>query len=775
MKIKLFTDFRTVVGLILILSFMSSCAAPAPTPTQPAAPAETPTPVVMDTPVPVPTFTAQPTEPPTLPTVTLTPIVTDTPVPAPTVTAQPPVPSAPPTVTPTPPSAADLKTLVEAGLPPTPTPDASGFSPASISEVSVLPLAVDEGSRPLWAVSSLGGRYFEAGQSHFVAIYTYDDAGWQELARLELAGSSDPESLDLSADYLFEGSLTQGFVGSNRIWLQVEGGTGAHSGTYHLLSFDGETLQVEVANFSPSPGAASLADLNGDGAQEVVLNATDPYVFCYACGVRKVAFQVFAWDSVNERMLELSIQPMLMGQQGHPARKPTNRAVELAEAGLWKDALTKITEAKEVAAEVSEPTDSWTLDWDYVLIKLHAEAMAQEVAESPYPLLSNVFYGDYAAALDVMRACEAGECFGPDSPLVAGTVAEGWEETLNDWIAGSTTLALRAQPDLAAAYFLRGWAAYLVDPDSDEALADLARAAELDPDESLFVQVDLPGPTVESLSEFEAELLASGYTAETREFSQDEVTYRAVIYTHEEWYANPNYLLIARLQGKETEIVYTLQNERRIKFVTYGAQGEKALDWVDMNADGLMELPFHEDQGGNCWTCAQLRVLQLRAGGDVVDLTAAVPPEDELGESFVILDLIDADADGVQEWLVLDARFEFAFDLCHACSPAAFRLYAWDGEVYRNASAQFPDYYQPQIDNLTARVQEMAQSDDPWTGDELGSIVSLLLAYENAGRREEGLAVFEQYTDPALYAGRASEEQLASLQEAREFFFSPAD
>jgi len=373
-------------------------------------------------------------------------------------------------------------------LPPTPTPDASGFSPGGISEVNVLPLTVTEGSQPLWAVSSFGFRNFETEQYHFVAIYTYDDAAWQELARLELAES--PESFDVGPGYLSENSVTQVFIEPSRIWLQVEGGFGAHGGTYHLLSFDGKTLQVEVANLSPSPGAGSLADLNDDGTLEVMLNTTDPYVFCYACSVRKVAFQVLTWDSPNQRMFELSIQPMLMGQQGHPARKPTNRAVELAEAGLWKDALAKIIEAKEVAAQAAEPTDSWTLEWDYVLIKLHADAMAEEVTQSPYPLLSNIFYGDYAAALDLMRPYTAEQIFSPESPLIVGTVAEGWEETLSDWIVGSTNLALEAQPDLAAAYFLRGWATYLVKPDSPEAQADIERAAELAPEEPLFTQVE---------------------------------------------------------------------------------------------------------------------------------------------------------------------------------------------------------------------------------------------------------------------------------------------
>jgi hypothetical protein len=80
------------------------------------------------------------------------------------------------------------------------------------------------------------------------------------------------------------------------------------------------------------------------------------------------------------------------------------------------------------------------------------------------------------------------ELFSQPSPLVVGTVAEGWEDALAQHIQNSATLALQVQPDLAAAWFLRGWATHLSNPDSPEALADIERAAELDPNEPLFIQ-----------------------------------------------------------------------------------------------------------------------------------------------------------------------------------------------------------------------------------------------------------------------------------------------
>jgi len=375
---------------------------------------------------------------------------------------------------------AELISMIAAGLPPTPTPDASGFSFGGIAEVGVLPLTVSSGSQPLWAVFSIGMRSFtDPPQNHFVAIYTRNDAGWQELTRLELGESSDPEAF--GPDYIFEGSVSQMNVEPSRIWLQLEGGVGAHGGAYHLLSFDGQTLKLEVANFNPSPGGNRLEDLNGDGLLEVVLDATDPYVFCYACGVRLANFTVLRWD--GSQMVEVPLTP-LPESASADLRDLNNRAVELAQAGLWKDALATIEQAQELDAQDE------TVVWNAALIRLTGEARRPpyDYESIGYPLLDRIFYGDYAAALDVMGDYSVEELFSQPSPLVVGTIAEGWEDALVQYIQDSATQALQVQPDLAAAWFLRGWATRLGSPGSSEALADIERAAELDPNEPLFTQ-----------------------------------------------------------------------------------------------------------------------------------------------------------------------------------------------------------------------------------------------------------------------------------------------
>jgi hypothetical protein len=47
-------------------------------------------------------------------------------------------------------------------------------------------------------------------------------------------------------------------------------------------------------------------------------------------------------------------------------------------------------------------------------------------------------------------------------------------------------MALEVEPNLAPAYFLRGWAYHLHDPQDSRAILDIDRAAQLAPQEPLF-------------------------------------------------------------------------------------------------------------------------------------------------------------------------------------------------------------------------------------------------------------------------------------------------
>jgi hypothetical protein len=316
-------------------------------------------------------------------------------------------------------------------------------------------------------------RSYDPLENHFLAIYEHSRTGWEQVNRLELE----------NADILSPGSVKQVRFGNQEnqdplAWLQVESGVGAHGGCYDLLSFDGRELDSVLSNCASGPQGGALRDLNGDGVPEVLLNGSENYVFCYACGVRIFYNQVWRWD--GEKMVEVQLA-RLPRPAPEELSQLNDRAIELAQAELWKDARQEIGKALDLA-----PQDP-TVAWNAALIDLHAETRRIWAQQSPYPLLSLIFYGDYAAAMDILRPYNPNQLFNPRTPLVAGTVAEGWEQALKEWVSLFAGKALEAEPNLAAAYFLRGWASYVADPKYSRAGVDIQRAVQLDPSDPLFL------------------------------------------------------------------------------------------------------------------------------------------------------------------------------------------------------------------------------------------------------------------------------------------------
>ena len=365
------------------------------------------------------------------------------------------------------PLAIELQALVVAGMSPTPTagPDSADYG--STRGVYVIPLTTSSVDSTSWAAFSYGMRRFEPVENHFVAVYSHSESGWQELSRLEL---EDPDIVDQAA-------VQQVDVEPENTWIQVESGVGAHAGCFNLLRFDGNALHNEVSHCNSSPGAGSLEDLNGDGTLDVLLDVTDHYVFCYACGVRYINTSVKTWEGSN--MVDVELHP-LTDTEPEELRQLTNRAIELASHDLWKDAQATIDETLRFNSK--DPTYTW----DVALINVDASRRAEHVQYTGYPLLANLFYGDYPATLDILRGYGATQIFNLNSPLFKGTPAETWNEFATEYVTRTTTLQLEAQPDLAGAYFVRGWSLALLDPKDPDALADMQRAAELDPTETLF-------------------------------------------------------------------------------------------------------------------------------------------------------------------------------------------------------------------------------------------------------------------------------------------------
>jgi hypothetical protein len=395
-------------------------------------------------------------------------------------------------------SATEVVTPTAVSVPPSPTPapvhpiaDTSSLQSLVLGQLTpgvyegfqILPLATFPGQPSLWAVYSVGLRNFEASgsPSHFVAIFTQDAAGnWQELSRINLETSPD----NPSPDYLDNGGVKQVNIEPTQVWLSVEGGIGAHGGVFQLLSFDGKKLKIEVTGANDSPGAGSIQDLNNDGTMDVILNISDNYVFCYACSVRKYAYEVYRWDSASAGMVKVELTS-LTSDQPKNVSDPANLAVSLAKAGLWKDALVQAMVAMKAAA-LDNTSNLNTVTWNLDLIRLHADALGKAVTEGPYPILANVFYGDYATAVNLFRGYTPDQIFSLKSPLIVGTPAEGNENSLAAYLLDSTNQAIVQEPKLSEAYFIRAWAEYLKDSTDSNVRADVEMALSLSPDDPLY-------------------------------------------------------------------------------------------------------------------------------------------------------------------------------------------------------------------------------------------------------------------------------------------------
>jgi hypothetical protein len=406
-----------------------------------------PTATITQTATEIPAATFTPTHPP--PTLTLSPSATPTEIPKETrLTA--------------------IQQKLVMGIAPTLTPESSG-KPffGGLTDVNWFELETAEGDQQYWVFYSVGMRSYEPLQNHFVAIYSLENGDLNEMGRVELQ----------IPDYIGEGSVKQVPVEPDGIWLQVMSGVGAHSGCFDMLRFDGGDIEYVLSDCASSPDAGEVRDLDGDGISEVLLNWSEDYVFCYACGVRIRFYQVWRWDGIQLVQVELN---KLTGSYPQELVQLNNRAVELADGELWVDARQSIEGALEISG------DNETVFWNAVLIDLIAESREEEVEGSQYPLLHSIFLGDYESAVDLMRSHRPWDLFSTESALVSQTAAEGWEKEIQNWILLFTDKALEAEPDMAAAYFLRAWAIYIVDKSDPRVMKNLRKAVALNPKESFY-------------------------------------------------------------------------------------------------------------------------------------------------------------------------------------------------------------------------------------------------------------------------------------------------
>lgn len=340
------------------------------------------------------------------------------------------------------------------------------FATSPETELAVRPILAPD--KRLYIAYTTGSRSFEPMSDHMLGIYEFTSDSWELLGITPLGddGMDQNSPLGYGPDWLGEGSVTQVFIDLDNVWLFVSGGVGAHGGVAKLFQYDGGQLQPVAYNFNGSPFAGWVEDLNGDGLQELILDQTDPYVFCYACGVRRANFEVRRWNGSTLEMVNL---------QTIEGDELNNRVVELARADLWSDAAATAFQLRE--------SENETARWNAYLIELTSRYRAL-VADSPYPIMSNLFNGDYFGAVAPFFGVAPEAMFDINGELFAGTVADGWTDTMFPEIIETTTRAVAAKPDEAGAYFLRGWAKHFMNDET--AFEDIAKSAEFAPNNPTF-------------------------------------------------------------------------------------------------------------------------------------------------------------------------------------------------------------------------------------------------------------------------------------------------
>ena len=334
--------------------------------------------------------------------------------------------------------------------------------------VAVVQLNTEE-EASLFAAHTYGLPPLSPSAMHAVSIHEARQGDWLELARVELE----------CVNYLDEHSLEQVAIEPTGLWLAVQGGAGAHGGCLEILRWDGRALSLEISSFNSIPDAGAVTDLNGDGQLDLLLNNSDPYIFCYACGLQLYMARFFHWD--GERLGEAAPRLLAEDRPVH-LRAINSQALALAEAGLYADALDEIERA-----EIAAPSDQ-TVRWNAHWIRHHLEVSRQLAQVSPFPLLSHVFAGDWDFSFEVFWSMGPSKLFS-DTPIPASSSAFGFEQTVGHLLVQFGNSALIAQPYRADIHALGAWGRFLLDRDDPAVLAELEKAAELAPDDTRFEEL----------------------------------------------------------------------------------------------------------------------------------------------------------------------------------------------------------------------------------------------------------------------------------------------
>ena len=332
-------------------------------------------------------------------------------------------------------------------------------------EVVAFPLDRRADGGPLWAVITNGPQpayVNDDGEGvnffHFMAVYRRDGDGAWSGPLAELTIESAPQRTSVLD--VFELPTLAAPAGA--ILIAIRGSTGAHSGTLDVLRFESGRLETMLSHVSARPDAGEVVDLDGDGTPEVVLNDSNPFVFCYACAVEERREQVYRWVDGGYRLVPLEAPAGLPAELAEAA----GRVVRLARADLWREA------AALAATTARRGGGRADLRWLSILVNRTAALRLAHAGTPGQPLLTNVLAGEYERAFALISMHTPAEAFSLDGPLLAGTAAASDLTAMAVTLIGYSERALEERPSDAAIHAVRALGLALASPD------DLGRARE---------------------------------------------------------------------------------------------------------------------------------------------------------------------------------------------------------------------------------------------------------------------------------------------------------
>jgi len=213
---------------------------------------------------------------------------------------------------------------------------------------------------------------------------------------------------------------------------------------------------------------------------------------------------------------------------------------------------------------------------------------------------------------------------------------------------------------------------------------------------------------------------------------------------HDHWIAN--YCKVpAPPLPQDLLVLYEQQGAKLVPLLTIESPeiGRLSLSdrLVDMEGNGTKDLVLTNWKGCNGVSCFRLQMYKV-ADHEVSEIPITLPVTGlGSGTSVVPVEFEDVDLDGIQEVIATDFQWEL-HGFCHACSPYASYVLAWDGSRYTNASREprFRDYFEGEIGK-----HDLAGTS---TDDELrmGNAIAVVLLYGHSGRASDGWTLLAEAT-----------------------------